>query len=421
MKGNFTVSKEDLSKLEKVISKALCDRCLGRCLGKRGHGLTNAERGILIRQSFEEPPAELAPKDCWLCEGLMDELPKFANLAAKALGPYDYDTYLIGCLVEDAVKAREQELAAIVGPDEREELKSEVNREVGKLLGPLTGRTAAFENPDILIVVDTRFDVVKVEVHALYIYGRYRKFTRGIPQTKWPCRACQGKGCSRCNGTGKMYERSVEEIIAGPLMELTKATGHALHGMGREDIDARMLGNGRPFVLELKEPVVRKKALGDLKAIEKIVNERAKGDVEVEGLRYSNLKEVREIKDHRSTKSYQVEVEFAEGATVDQPTLQTAFDHLRGKVIDQRTPERVAHRRADLVRNRTVRAIDGNITGPRTARLSITGDAGIYIKELITGDGGRTRPSLACLLGIGCKVLALDVVMIHDDVTEGMQ
>jgi tRNA pseudouridine synthase 10 len=421
MKGNFSISKEELALLEQIIPKELCDSCLGRQLGKRGHGLTNAERGILIRQSFEEPPEQVQPKDCWLCEGLMDEFPKFAEMVFKAFGPYDYDTYLIGCLVEDALKKREKELGALLNEGkEQEELKSEINREVGKLVWGLNSKEVAFENPDILAVLDTRFDVVKVEVHAIYLYARYRKFKRGIPQTKWPCRDCKGKGCKRCAGTGKMYPTSVEEIIAAHLMELTKASGHALHGMGREDIDARMLGNGRPFVMELKEPLLRKKVLGDLMAIQAVINEKAHGEVEIEGLRFSSLKEIREIKDHKAQKSYNVDIEFAEVGKVDQASLEKAFEGLRGKVLDQRTPERVAHRRADLVRNRTVRAIDGTVTGPSTARVSITGDAGIYIKELITGDGGRTEPSLACLLGLGCKVLALDVVHIHDDeVTEG--
>ena len=423
MKGNFTISKEDLAALEQLVPKELCDSCLGRQLGKRGHGLTNAERGILIRQAFEEAPDQVQSKDCWLCEGLMDEFPKFADMVVRSFGPYDYDTYLIGSLVEDALKNREKELAALLNEGkEQEEIKSEINREVGKLVGSLNSKEVAFENPDILAVLDTRFDVVKVEVHAVYLYGRYRKYKRGIPQTKWPCRDCKGKGCKRCAGTGKMYQTSVEEIIAAHLMEITKASGHALHGMGREDIDARMLGNGRPFVMELKEPKLRKKVLVDLKVLQKAINEKANGDVEIEGLRFSNLKELRELKDRKSQKSYIAEIEFAEAGKVDKAALDKAFEGLRGTALNQRTPERVAHRRADLVRNRTVRAIDGTVTGPSTARVSITGDAGIYIKELISGDGGRTVPSLACLLGIGCKVLALDVVHIHDDeVTEGKQ
>src|SRR2546422_4343131 len=46
-------------------------------------------------------------------------------------------------------------------------------------------------------------------------------------------------------------------------------SGHALHGMGREDVDARMLGRGRPFILEIKEPVRR---TVDLPAVEGAVN-----------------------------------------------------------------------------------------------------------------------------------------------------
>lgn len=37
-------------------------------------------------------------------------------------------------------------------------------------------------------------------------------------------------------------------------------------------------------------------------------------------------------------------------------------------------------------------------------------DGGLYIKELISGDGGRTIPSLSELLGTEAKVKELDVV-----------
>ena len=54
-----------------------------------------------------------------------------------------------------------------------------------------------------------------------------------------------------------MYQTSVEEIVAEKVMETSEGQEHSFHGMGREDIDARMLGNGRPFVLEIKNPVKR--------------------------------------------------------------------------------------------------------------------------------------------------------------------
>src|SRR3989442_3092164 len=55
-----------------------------------------------------------------------------------------------------------------------------------------------------------------------------------------------------------MYPTSVEEVIATEIMRESGGISHALHGMGREDVDARMLGRGRPFIVEIKEPRKRR-------------------------------------------------------------------------------------------------------------------------------------------------------------------
>jgi len=44
------------------------------------------------------------------------------------------------------------------------------------------------------------------------------------------------------------------------------------------------------------------------------------------------------------------------------------------------------------------------------ARINIKGDSGLYIKELISGDGGRTRPNLADALRVDAVVAELDVI-----------
>ena len=85
-----------------------------------------------------------------------------------------------------------------------------------------------------------------------------------------------------------------------------------------------------------------------------------------------------------------------------------------GRAIAQRTPTRVAHRRSDLVRSR--RIVDARIVEASEGRyaLELRAEAGTYIKEWAEGDGGRTEPSLAGLLGTPVKVEFLDVVEIHD-------
>ncbi|KAJ7561342.1 hypothetical protein O6H91_03G024600 [Diphasiastrum complanatum] len=74
---------------------------------------------------------------------------------------------------------------------------------------------------------------------ALYVGGRYLKFSRNISQSPWMIDD-ERKGKS-----------SVQEIIGEKVLLLFKADGYKFHAAGREDIDVRMLGNGRPFLLEI--------------------------------------------------------------------------------------------------------------------------------------------------------------------------
>jgi tRNA pseudouridine synthase 10 len=50
--------------------------------------------------------------------------------------------------------------------------------------------------------------------------------------------------------------------------------------------------------------------------------------------------------------------------------------------------------------------------------LTVRAQAGTYIKELVSGDGGRTEPCVAGVLGAGAACVELDVLDIH---TENVQ
>ena len=382
--------------------RSLCDYCLGRLFGKLGHGFTNAERGRMVREM-----ATIADGPCWVCGSFTSRYDDLARLVARKLEPWEFETFRIGSKIDFEMAAREESLwagLALTGP---EPLKAEVNREVGKRVSDLVGKEAALESPDIVAVLDTGFDHVDLQVNPLYLRGRYRKLSRGVPQTRWPCRRCRGKGCARCGGTGKMYPTSVEEVIAAEVMRESGGTGHALHGMGREDVDARMLGRGRPFILEIKEPGKRRI---DLDASVRRINES--GIVEVDRLAPSTGADVVALKEDRAAKTYRVLLRMA--PPVDEAKLKGTLPVLVGEPIAQRTPGRVVHRRADTTRAR--RLLSAEVVGVEgdRAELRVTAEAGTYIKEWVHGDGGRTRPSLAERLGAACEVLELDVLDVHD-------
>lgn len=378
----------------------LCNHCLGRLYGLRGHGLTNEMRGLAIRVIYAMENdlnyEELIPEKCELCGNIFNRLDDYAKYAISLLKHYEFDTFLVGSAFPQNILDKERELqekysyenGVLVG----ESIGREFNRELGKKISDLTRKEADLKDPDIKIIVDVDYDDIRLEIKPIFIYGRYRKLIRGIPQTKWP--------------SGK-YKKSVEELIAKPIMDATGGEEHALHGLGREDIDARMLGNGRPFVLEIKKPKKRKI---DLNEMEKIINQYAAGKVEVMGLRFSNRDEVRKIKSMEVKKRYRVGVEV--NATEEE--IKEALKSLIGK-IRQRTPKRVAHRRADKVRVREV--YEAKLVGKEEDVwvIEILAQSGTYIKELMHGDEGRTKPSLSQKLKKEVKVKFLDVVEILDN------
>jgi len=211
-----------------------------------------------------------------------------------------------------------------------------------------------------------------------------------------------------CGGTGKQYPTSVEELVLPAFLAASGGTGGHLHGAGREDIDARMLGRGRPFVIEVKEPTIRTL---DLEAIAREVNAAAAGKVEVLDLRPGTADLVAQVKEERADKRYRARIELAR--PVDEEAFTRAVGALVGE-IEQRTPERVRHRRADLVRRRRVLAATGRLLSSTEAEVEILCQGGLYVKELISGDGGATQPNLASLLSIPARVAELDVVEVRD-------
>ncbi len=349
------------------------------------------------------------PSECHICRGLFTEVAKFSQLCVRESLEYEFSTFLVGTKIDAELVEREEGFWVDVGAKESESLKAEMNREIGKSLEGALQKTVDFTNPEMVFLVDTRFDKVTLDVAPLFIYGRYRKFSRGLPQTRWPCRECRGKGCPHCDGKGRMYESSVQDFTGPVAMRLAGGEEDFFHGMGREDIDARMLGNGRPFVIEVRRP--HRRTL-DFTELERQVNEGGKGVVEVEGLRGSSRSEMQAIKGSTHPKTYRVKVRFQ--AAVGHGKLNEVVTSLAGKPISQLTPNRVAHRRANLDRRRTIRKIEVESVNGSEVVFVVEADSGTYIKELMHGDEGRTQPNVAALVGMPCEVLELDVIAIGD-------
>ena len=505
-----------------LVRKGTCDACLGRVGGKRMFGQRLEEAGAGVRASVVEQDEHLASARedeplCPFCENLFEEVDVLADIIFDSLEPYDLSRLQLGARFPKDQMETEEDLRKRLGAGGSDALKASLVEQIGvRLKQRLEGITIVNDKPDVLALIDVLTLTVDLDIRAVYIYGRYRKLERGIPQTRWPCRACKGRGCERCDETGLQYKRSVQDLIGNPMLDIFEGAEHAFHGMGREDIDVRCLGRGRPFVMEIKEP--KKRAFNTEKLTE-IINQAADGSVEVSSLRPSTRSEVVRIKDTPAEKSYTIrftiepmnEAEYAvltapvdmtkenvqdrskkrrrqrrgdKGAdrtkpletTIETPatgpsetelkamkkpelvalaeqhglaktgkkdelierimaalppapaqfdlpddeTILKVIEGLNGIKLAQRTPDRVAHRRSDLIRKRTVFEahtpfIEINEDGQREIEFTLRCESGTYVKETVHGDNGRTQPSVAALIKAKCNVVWLDVGDIHAD------
>ncbi|MFC6753487.1 tRNA pseudouridine(54/55) synthase Pus10 [Halorubrum tibetense] len=405
-----------------IATGPVCDACLGRLVADRSFGLSNADRGsalrtaLALRDDVDFEPVDTA--DCWVCEGYCAAFDAWAERAVEAVSDVEFATYNVGTRPPPLIEENETLLReeAGVASDAGEPFKSEFNREVGKRFGRLTDAEVSFDRPDVQFTIDLGEDTLDTKVNSTFVYGRYRKLERDIPQTEWPCRECHGSGvaghepCDHCGGSGYLYDDSVEEFTAPVIEDVLDGTEATFHGAGREDVDARMLGTGRPFVVEIAEPRRRR---ADVDRLQADINAFADGAVEVEGLRLATYDMVERVKELDASKRYRAEVAFDDD--VSESDLADAIATLEGATVEQYTPNRVDHRRASLTRERDVYEADAELVDPRHAIVEIHGAGGLYIKELVSSDEGRTEPSLAGLLGVGATVTALDVLAVEGE------
>lgn len=407
---NSNLDEIHLSKFETLITTfQICPRCIGRAFGRFKSDIPN-----ITLFNFDQLPENLkesavSQDQCELCHGILNRIFNLVPEIIKKLESIEFSTFIVGTVFRTNDFSKSDKVLVEFGFSPLS-LKHEINRELGLEINRITKCSTDFINPDLNITIEVR-DKQTIRYilrpQSLYFFGRYKKLKRGIPQTKWPCSKCKGRKCDQCNFTGQQYQTSVEQIISQPFIEAFLAKSSSFHGAGREDIDALMLGTGRPFVLELKRPLKRSRNITDL--IQK-VNES--GLVEISHVAPTEKSTIKQLKSKSqfTRKKYRALVEFEGVLPPNYPLKLSSFPI----TLQQRTPLRVSHRRADLIRKKKIFSVDIKKIDTSHIEVFVEAQGGAYIKEFISGDEGRTQPSLSSILGIKAKCLELDVLEVGE-------
>lgn len=254
--------------------------------------------------------------------------------------------------------------------------------------------------PDSTVITSQNGEI-NIKNGSLFFYGLYVKEKRNVSQTPMPG-----------------VEHAVSDICK-EFCSFFHSDDFKFVAAGREDTDVLNI-NGRPFYVEMINPkrnltkeIPHSLLQNHFVTLIDIV--RVKGDkikkFILEGERSHHKIYSLYAKCYKQANLIDLIQNKTDPANIDSYILEPfVFKEIK---IEQKTPLRVLHRRANMVRNRTIEILDYNIDRD-IVYLYLRSSAGTYIKEFVSGNFNRTTPSLSSILQCHCHCTQLDVEEIEN-------
>eukprot|EP00980_Cylindrotheca_fusiformis_P000427 scaffold103_cov116-Cylindrotheca_fusiformis.AAC.2 len=284
----------------------------------------------------------------------------------------------------------------------------------------------------------------------IYLQGYYTKHRRDVSQSPFVVMKHSDSKEDTTKTRETLGVTSVEEEICNPIVELLGVSTQnnipgssvkygmcKFHASGREDMDVRMLLRpntiGRPFCVQLIDalrPLESQEQLNDLVATINHTKHTTTSEEDDNNFScqwhgknpmgvgiapnkfqmtpasaYSGLQADTESKVKHYGCHCWSERPLPQGSDITSQLFPNISLPLE---IQQKTPLRVVHRRANLVRERRILQLQATRVDDHHFRLEMSTQAGTYVKEFVHGDLLRTKPSIASLMGCKTNLLLLD-------------
>ena len=398
----------------------LCDHCLGRLFARLGTGLSNEERGRAIKDyllmkihekiiseglsdelvndvralalSGHEPSIkflrnlgiEVSPAPCYVCgNSIFNRLDEWSRNIAESLRSLgvEYRSFRLGSRVPIDVLRKELNITTEFNISSSESIKRELNRELGKRVSSILGVQFSREEPDVETIIDITTNTVTTQVMPIYIFTRYRRIYRivdGKENTRWP----------------------IDRVV-----QAYSAQDAIVHTGGDDPSGARVLGNGRPAVIQVIRPGKRL----DIKDASPLLVDPSY-DVLLGELSYVKSSTITRVKarvrDYVIT--YRV-LAIADGYITNE-AMMSLHDYFRNRQVVQR------FRRGRRVRRRVsmIYELDGRVVRGRLVEFLIKCQGNLYIRGFVHGGFGDVEPSIAGVLSIGIRPVEIDILNVTD-------
>ena len=363
----------------------LCDNCLGRFFISSAHLSSERMLGNKIRKLINSS----AVTKCYICKNLFSNADLYVKTMQNASMEYEFSTFIVGAILKQSIIERDDKLRSKFHLHGVDGIKTAVTRELGKKFVKKTKKRIDHLLPDIIFTINFRTEQCDVKTKPIFLYGRYIKNKRGLPQKEESCQDCKGKGCIFCNNHGIVSFDSVEGKISQFLYEKFETNQVKFTWIGGEDKTSLVMGNGRPFFAKILSPKKRNVRLAKKSNLDEIM-----------------IRTLRKI-DHIPNGSIHFKSKIKMLVSAKNDISSNRLKKLKQLVtvpIEITDSDNKHHKK-------TIHKLNYKKNSLQSFTVEIEADGGIPIKRFV--DGFNIIPNISSLLGTQCSCEKFDINQIY--------
>lgn len=358
----------------------LCEYCVGRLISK----LLGKSPSKLLGKKYLKKFGKSSNAKCYVCKNIFENLDSMLSNIFEKLNNLDFKTFNLGLILKNSFLERDDLIKSKFKIKGIENIKFGISTEMAKKISRTTKSKRIMNDPDLFIQVNFKDESSTIRTKPIFVYGRYNKKIRKLPQKHMLCKSCNGVGCHNCNFKGLENIETIEGKISNFLIKKFEGNQVKINWIGGEDQSSLVLGNGRPFFAKILNPKKRNRIL--------------RKSSNLEGILLSELKKI--LLQPKGSIPFKSKVSII--IDTEKPILVTHLKKLdilhNAKIYDPSKDKKSS--------NKQIYQIHYKKLGKTSFRLDLFADGGIPIKLFIqTSD---VTPNISQLLGNNCQCRKID-------------
>ena len=310
----------------------------------------------------------------------MKDVKEVAKDVITTLKDYEFKTFQVGASIPTKWVEMEDTVRAEFKLKGGHSIKSDLTHRVNQTVSNKIKKKVQYNKPDVVAVIDLISDKIIINPRPIFLLGKYLKIKRGASQKQNTCKKCFGIGCPDCDFYGFSKEMSVEQILNKHILSIFDGKKTTFSWVGGEDSKSLVLGNGRPFFVEINSP--KKTHINDSKDLKYLSH----------GINLTELKPT--TKKNHDTHSFRTEIlvraKFEK--KISKEKLEKISKKITGMEVEQPSTkkQKISKKKIFLF---TIKSMRG-----KNAQIHLICDGGLGIRRFIAGEGVEIYPNLPNIL-----------------------